>query len=179
MTVRSFGGRQPQVSPSAWIDESAVVIGDVRIGEQSSVWPMVVARGDINAISIGDHTNIQDGAILHVTHDSAEMGAGCPLSIGSHVTVGHRAILHGCTIGDWCLVGMGATVMDGAALAPYTVIAAGALVSPGKHLEGGYLWMGSPARRARPLSDEERAFIGYSAEHYARLKEQHRALKPP
>lgn len=174
MTVRVFENRQPTIAESAYIDATALVIGDVTIGDDVSLWPMVVARGDIHSIQIGARSNIQDGSILHVTHDGPFAPQGYGLSIGSAVTVGHKVILHGCTIGDHCLIGMGATIMDGAYLEPQTMVAAGSLVAPGKHLQGGYLWVGSPARQVRPLRAEELAYLNYSADFYVELKNRHR-----
>ena len=174
MTIREFAGKRPRIATTAFIDDSAVVIGDVSIGEHSSLWPTVVARGDVHNIVVGDYTNIQDGSILHVTHDGEFSPGGFPLRIGDYVTVGHRAILHACTVGDRCLIGMAATVMDGAVLEAGVILAAGSLVPTGKNLDGGYLWVGSPAKRKRPLTENEQAFLDYSAEHYARLKDRHK-----
>ena len=173
MTVRRFQGISPRIAANAYVDDSAVVIGDVSIGEDASLWPMVVARGDINSIDIGARTNIQDGTILHVSHDSEFAPGGFPLRIGADITVGHQVILHGCHIEDGCLVGMGATVMDGAILRSGVLLGAGSLVPPGQELEGGYLWVGSPARRVRPLREQERAFLEYSPIHYVDLKNRH------
>ena len=173
MAVRHYQGISPRIAASAYVDAGAVVIGDVTIGEDASLWPMVVARGDINFIEIGARTNIQDGTILHVSHDSEFAPGGFPLRIGADITVGHQVILHGCHIEDGCLVGMGATVMDGAILRTGVLLGAGSLVPPGQELEGGYLWVGSPARRVRPLREQERAFLEYSPQHYVELKNQY------
>jgi carbonic anhydrase/acetyltransferase-like protein (isoleucine patch superfamily) len=175
MAVRPFKEISPAIAASAYVDEQAVVIGDVVIGKESSLWPMAVARGDVNHIRIGDLTNIQDGSVLHVTH--AHPGApegGYPLIIGNEVTVGHNVTLHGCTVGDRCLIGMGSIVLDGARLEPEVLLGAGSLVPPNKVLEGGYLWLGNPARKVRPLTDAERDWLPYSARHYARLAEGYR-----
>jgi len=174
MTVRCYQEISPRIAASAYVDASAVVIGDVTIGEDASLWPMVVARGDVNSIEIGARTNIQDGSILHVSHDSEFAPGGFPLLIGADITVGHQVILHGCRIEDGCLVGMGATVMDGAVLRSGVLLGAGSLVPPGQDLEGGFLWVGSPARRVRPLREQERAFLEYSPNHYVELKNQYR-----
>jgi carbonic anhydrase/acetyltransferase-like protein (isoleucine patch superfamily) len=174
MTIRSFEGTTPIIAASAYVDDTALVIGDVTLGEDVSIWPMSVLRGDINAIRIGDRSNIQDGSVLHVTHDSDYDPGGKALNVGSDVTIGHGVILHACTVGNRCLVGMGSTVLDGAVLEDGVMLGAGSLVSPGKVLEGGYLWLGSPARKARPLNDRERAFLEYSARHYVDLKNRHR-----
>ncbi len=175
MSTRIFENSAPQIADSAYVDETALVIGAVRIDEDVSLWPMVVARGDVNTIEIGARTNIQDGTILHVSHDSEFAPGGFPLIIGADITVGHQAILHGCTIEDRCLVGMAATVMDGAVLRTGAILGAGSLVPPGRELEGGFLWVGSPARKVRALSKEEEAFLDYSARHYVELKNRHLA----
>lgn len=173
MSVRTFRNQTPVIADGVYIDEQALVIGDVNIGEDSSVWPMSVVRGDIQSITIGQKTNIQDGSILHVTHDSQYNPGGFALEIGDEVTVGHGVILHGCKIGNFCLVGMGATVMDGAILENEVILGAGSLVAPGKVLDSGYLWVGSPARKVRKLTDKERNYLRYSAEHYVRLKNEY------
>jgi carbonic anhydrase/acetyltransferase-like protein (isoleucine patch superfamily) len=151
------------------------VLGDVTLAEDASLWPQVVARGDVNSIVVGARTNIQDGTVLHVSHDSEFAAGGFPLSIGADITVGHQAILHGCTIEDRCLIGMAATVMDGAIVRSGAIIGAGSLVPPGRELEGGFLWVGSPARKVRPLRDQEISFLDYSAKHYVELKNRHLA----
>jgi carbonic anhydrase/acetyltransferase-like protein (isoleucine patch superfamily) len=173
MSIRHYQDKYPRIAQTAYVDESAVVIGDVAIGEHSSLWPVVVACGDVNSIVIGDYTNIQDGTVLHVTHAGEFSPGGRGLRIGNHVTVGHRAILHGCQVGNHCLIGMASTVMDGAILEPKVFLGADSLVSTGKVLEGGYLWMGSPARKVRPLTERELASLDYSAKHYARLKDKY------
>lgn len=173
MTVRSFQKKHPAVPTSTFIDETALVIGDVTIGEDSSIWPMTVLRGDVHFITVGARTNIQDGSVVHVTHDSEHTPGGFAASIGNDVTVGHRAIVHACTVGDFCLIGMGAIIMDGAVIGDHSIIGAGSLVPSGKQLEGGYLYLGSPVKRVRALNDEEKALLAYSAEHYVRLKNSH------
>ena len=175
MAIREFEGVLPNIDPSAYIDDAALVIGDVEIGKDSSVWPFVVIRGDVNRIRIGELTNIQDNSVLHVTHDGPYNPGGYALQVGNRVTVGHRAILHGCTINDNCLIGMGATIMDGAVIQTNTIVGAGSLVTPGKLLESGYLWLGSPVRQVRPLSDDEIKAIEYSTNHYVKLKNRHHA----
>jgi len=134
---------------------------------------MTVIRGDVHSIRIGAETNVQDSCVLHVSHDSEYQPGGSPLILGDRVTVGHRAILHGCEIADNCLIGMGCTILDRAILEPYTLLGAGSLVPTTKRLEGGYLWLGSPVRRVRPLSKKEREYLDYSAEHYVRLAKRH------
>ncbi len=175
--IRKFENHTPNIHSSAYIDETALVSGEVTIGEGSSVWPMTVIRGDVNFIKIGKRTNIQDTSVLHVTHASNEHSVkvtdaqiGYPLIIGDDVTVGHKAVLHACTIGDRVLVGMGSIIMDGVVVEDETIIAAGSLVPPKKVLGSGYLWVGSPAKKARELTDKEKNYLKYSAEHYVRLK---------
>ncbi|MGD8796441.1 MAG: gamma carbonic anhydrase family protein, partial [Thiohalophilus sp.] len=154
MAIRDFENILPDLHPDAYVDETALVIGDVTIGKDSSIWPLTVVRGDVNRIRIGANTNIQDNSVLHVSHDGPYNPGGFALDIGDNVTVGHRVILHGCMIHNDCLVGMGSTIMDGVIVHPYTIIGAGSLVTPGKELEGGFLWLGSPARKVRELTDE-------------------------
>jgi len=173
MTIRKFEDKQPNIDATTFVDDTALVLGDVQIGKNSSVWPLTVIRGDVNAIQIGNNTNIQDNSVLHVTHDGPYNPGGFALKIGNNVTVGHRVILHGCQVGDSCLIGMGATIMDGAVIEENTLIGAGSLVTPNKHLESGYLWMGSPVRKVRKLTDEEIESIEYSAQHYVKLKNRH------
>ena len=172
--IRSFEGITPVIGASTFIDETAVVIGNVTIGEDSSVWPTTVIRGDVNRITIGDRTSIQDGSVLHVNHDADYNPGGDPLSVGSDVTVGHKVMLHGCTIEDRCLIGMSSTILDKVVIESNTMIGAGSLVSPGKVLEGGYLYVGVPARQVRKLTDEELAYLDYAADFYAQLKSRHR-----
>ncbi len=173
MSIRPFEGQLPELGDGVYIDPDAIVIGRVSIGADSSVWPGTVIRGDINTISIGTGTNIQDGSVLHVTHDSDYAPGGYALSIGDEVTVGHQAMLHACRIGNRCLIGMSSIVLDGAVIEDNVVLGAGALVSPRKRLESGYLYLGQPARRARKLTDEELDYLGYSAAHYVRLKQRY------
>lgn len=173
MSIRSFKGVMPEIADSTYIDESAVVIGDVVIEEDCSVWPMTVIRGDVHTIRIGKRTNIQDGSILHVSHDGKYAPGGFPLSIGDDVTIGHGAIVHACTVGNSCLIGMSATIMDGAVLEDKVILGAGALVPTGKKLEGGYLYMGAPVKQVRELKTGELEFLEYSAEHYVKLKDEY------
>jgi carbonic anhydrase/acetyltransferase-like protein (isoleucine patch superfamily) len=172
--IRAFNGKAPIIPDSVWVDGSAVIIGDVVIGQDASIWPMTVVRGDIHRIAIGARSNIQDGSVLHVTHDSRFHPGGFPLIIGDDVTVGHKALLHGCEIGHHCLIGMGATVMDGAVIEPRVILAAGSLVPGGKLLERDSLWRGSPARRVRSLTDGEQEYLDYVAENYVRLARSYR-----
>ncbi len=171
--LRSYQAQRPRIARSAYIDASALVIGDVQIGADSSIWPMCVVRGDVHSIRIGERTNIQDACVLHVSSDSEFLPGGLPLVVGNDVTVGHRVILHACEVGDGCLIGMASTIMDGAVLEAGLMIGAGSLVPTGKHLEGGYLYLGSPVRRVRELQTREREYLAFSALHYARLKDRH------
>ena len=175
MSIRKFQNIAPDIAASAWVDDTALVIGDVSLAKDVSLWPMVVARGDVNSIAIGARTNIQDGSILHVSHDSEFAPGGFPLVIGADVTVAHQAVVHGCTVEDRCLIGMAATILDGAIVRSGAMVGAGSLVAPGQEIEGGYLWVGTPARRVRPLRDQERGFLDYSAKHYVRLKDKYLA----
>ena len=173
--LRAFQGSEPRLPASAFVDPTAVVIGDVTLGEDASVWPQAVLRGDVQRIEIGARTNLQDGCIVHVTHDGPFSPGGVATVVGADVTVGHRVILHACSIGDLCLIGMGAIIMDRAVIESGVIVAAGALVPPGKVLESGYLYVGSPARCLRPLSEQEREHLAYSARHYVTLKNRHMA----
>jgi carbonic anhydrase/acetyltransferase-like protein (isoleucine patch superfamily) len=171
--VRTFMGKSPTLGQKVFIDPSSVVIGDVEIGEDSSVWPCVVIRGDMHRIRIGARTSVQDGSVLHITHASDYNPAGHPLVIGDDVTVGHSVCLHGCTVGNRVLVGIGSTILDGAVVEDEVVIGAGSLVPPGKRLESGFLYMGTPVKQIRPLKDSERKFFTYSAGNYVKLKDQY------
>jgi len=173
MSIRIFDNKQPTLGKRVFVDESAVVIGEVTLADDVSIWPHASVRGDVHSISIGKSTNIQDGSVLHVSHDSEYTPGGFKLSIGEGVTVGHRAILHGCEIGHYCLVGMGAIVMDGATLADKVLLGAGSLVMQNMQLQGEYLWAGSPVRKIRPLTEPELEYLEYSAQHYVRLKDKY------
>ncbi|NVK40781.1 MAG: gamma carbonic anhydrase family protein [Oceanospirillaceae bacterium] len=173
MKIRPFQGNIPKLGARVFVDPSAVVLGDVEIGDDSSVWPLVVIRGDMHRIRIGTASSIQDGSVLHITHAGPFNPDGFPLTIGNEVTVGHQAMLHGCTIGDRVLIGMGSMVMDGAVIEPDVVLGAGSLVPPGKTLESGYLYVGRPARQVRPLSEKEMSYFSYTAANYVKLKDQH------
>ena len=174
MHIRPYNGVLPTLGARAYIDPAAAVIGDVVLGDDVSVWPLTVIRGDVNFIRIGDRTNIQDGTVVHVSHDGphAKLG-GFATRIGSDVTIGHKAIIHACTIEDAVLIGMGAIVLDGAVVKKHGFVGAGALVPPGKVVGEGELWLGNPARKARMLSDAEIEALYYSAGHYVRLKDQY------
>lgn len=156
-----------------FVDQSAVVLGNVVIGDDSSIWPMAVVRGDMNSISIGARTSIQDGSVLHITHTSRFNPRGFALEIGSDVTVGHNATLHGCTIHDRCLIGIGAVIMDGAVVEEEVIVAAGCLAPPGKRLQSGFLYKGNPAKMVRPLTEQEISFFPYSASNYVKLKDEY------
>lgn len=174
MNIRKFKHIYPRIAPSAFIDPTALVVGDVDIDEDASIWPMVTVRGDVNHIHIGKRTNIQDGSVLHVTAASNEEPNGYALTIGDDITVGHRVILHGCTIEDHCLIGMGAILMDGVYVEKYNLIGAGSLIPPGKKLDSGFLWLGSPVKKIRSLTDEEKKQFHTSVSHYVSLKNQHK-----
>jgi carbonic anhydrase/acetyltransferase-like protein (isoleucine patch superfamily) len=176
MHIRPYNGVLPTLGARAYIDPAAAVIGDVVLGDDVSVWPLTVIRGDVNFIRIGDRTNIQDGTVIHVSHDGphAKLG-GFATRIGSDVTIGHKAIIHACTIEDAVLIGMGAIVLDGAVVKKHGFVGAGALLPPGKVVGEGELWLGNPARKARMLSDAEIEALYYSAGHYVRLKDQYLA----
>lgn len=175
MTIRSYQGMTPKLGHNVFVDPTAVVIGDVVLGDGVSIWPMAVVRGDMHRIRIGKSTSVQDGAVLHITHASDFNPEGFPLIIGEEVTIGHKAILHGCTLGNRVLVGMGAIVMDGVIVEDEVIIAAGSLVAPGKTLLSGYVYAGSPARKMREITEKERRFFSYSAMNYVNLQVKHAA----
>ena len=170
MPIRTYNHYQPCLGQAVYIDEQALVIGDVRLGDDVSIWPMAVVRGDVERITIGATTNVQDGSVLHVSHAGPFSPEGQPLTIGRGVTIGHRAVIHACTVGDYCLIGIGAIILDGAVLEDYVMLGAGALVPPGKKLERGFLYVGSPAKPVRALTEKEISFLEYSAQHYVSLK---------
>ncbi len=172
--IRSFDGHTPVICDTAFIDPSAIIIGEVSIAAHASVWPGVVIRGDINDICIGYMSNIQDLSMLHVAHKSPQNPRGYPLHIGEYVTIGHQVTLHGCTICDESLIGMGAIVLDGAVVEKHVLVGAGSVVPPGARLESGYLYIGSPAKKIRPLSVEEICFFKQSALNYLKYGEAHR-----
>jgi carbonic anhydrase/acetyltransferase-like protein (isoleucine patch superfamily) len=175
MNIRPYRNHLPKLGANVYIDPAAVVIGDVEIGDDVSFWPCTVARGDVNHIRIGARTNIQDGAVLHVTHDGPYTPGGFPLVIGADVTIGHGAILHACTIDDACLIGMHATVLDNAHVHKHAMIGAGSVVTPGKIVGAGELWLGNPARCIRKLTEKQIEQLYYSAHHYVRLKNEYLA----
>jgi len=173
VTLQTYRNIAPTLGARVYIHPAAVVIGKVTIGDDSSVWPTAVVRGDVNSIEIGARTSIQDGAVLHVTHDGPYAPGGRALYIGSDVTVGHRVTLHACTIGNACLIGMGAILLDNVVTEDFVMIGAGSVVTPGKRLQTGGLYVGSPARRVRELSQQEIDFFTYSAAHYVKVKDQY------
>lgn len=173
--IAAYLGVTPRLAETVFVHASAQIIGDVAIGERSSIWCGAVIRGDVNSIRIGAESNIQDLSVLHVSHKTPANPAGAPLLIGDRVTVGHRVILHGCEIGDECLIGMGAIVMDRAVLEPRVLLGAGSLVPEGKRLRSGHLYLGSPVRELRALTEEELAYFCYSADHYVRLQQSYDA----
>ena len=171
--LRQFKNKLPVVGKNVYIDDSAIVIGDVILADDVSVWPTTVIRGDVESIRIGEGTNVQDGSVLHVSHAGDYSPKGSPLTIGKGVTIGHRAVVHACTVGDNCLIGIGAIILDNAVLEDYVMLGAGALVPPGKKLEGGFLYVGVPAKQVRPLKKSEKEFLEYSYKHYIRLKDEY------
>jgi carbonic anhydrase/acetyltransferase-like protein (isoleucine patch superfamily) len=177
MAVRPYLECFPQLGARAYVDAAAVVIGDVVLGDDASVWPGTVIRGDVNFIRIGARTNVQDGSIVHVTHEGPfTRPGGWPTLIGADVTIGHGAIIHACTIEDACLIGMGATVLDGATVKKHGFVGAGAVIAPGKIVGEGELWLGNPARPMRRLSEREIEQLYYSAQHYVKLKDRYLAM---
>jgi carbonic anhydrase/acetyltransferase-like protein (isoleucine patch superfamily) len=171
--LRPYQGLHPTLGARVYVDPQACVIGRVTLGDDASVWPMAVIRGDVNSIAVGARTSVQDGAVLHVTHDGPFTPGGLALSVGDDVTIGHKAVLHACTIGDRCLVGMGAIVLDGVVAEDDVMIAAGAVVPPRKRLPSRTLWVGNPARQLRVLTDREVEQLRYSAQHYVKIKDGH------
>ena len=170
MAIRPYKDISPSLGAGVYIDPQDAVIGDVSIGADSSIWPMCTLRGDVNHIRIGERTNIQDGSVIHVTRKRPERPQGYATIVGNDVTVGHRVTLHGCTVEDLCLIGMGALGLDGAVIRSHVLLGAGSLVSEGKELESGYLWLGRPAKRIRELTDEEMKLFAHSARNYVKLK---------
>lgn len=175
MVMKSFQGHSPKLGQRVWVDDSAVIIGDVEIGEDSSVWPLVSIRGDMHKIRIGARTSIQDNSCLHITHASEFNPKGHPVEIGDDVTVGHMVMLHGCKIGNHVLVGMSSTILDGAVVEDNVLIGAGSLVPPGKRLVSGYLYHGSPVKQIRPLTQDEMTYFSYSGGNYVKLKDMYLA----
>lgn len=178
MPLSPYLNSLPVIGDRVYLHPSCQIIGDVTIGDDSSVWCNTALRGDVNRIVIGQGSNVQDLSVGHVSHKTAEKPDGSPLIIGDYVTVGHSVILHGCTIGNDCLIGMGSIIMDDVVIPNQVMIGAGSLVSPGKALESGMLYMGRPARAVRALTDAETAYLRYSAEHYVRVKNNYLKTEP-
>ena len=176
MVMKSFRGYSPKLGQRVWVDESAILIGDIEIGNDSSVWPLVSIRGDMHRIRIGARTSIQDNSCLHITHASQFNPEGYPLTIGDDVTIGHMVMLHGCFIGNQVLIGMSSTILDGAVIEDQVVIGAGSLVPPGKRLASGYLYLGSPAKQVRPLTEHELNYFQYACQNYVKLKNEYLAI---
>ncbi|WP_051937905.1 gamma carbonic anhydrase family protein [Ferriphaselus sp. R-1] len=173
MPLSSYLKTSPALAEHVYLHPSAQVIGEVKIGADASIWCNAVLRGDVNRIEIGRGTNVQDLTIGHVSHKTAEKPEGSPLIVGDYVTIGHSVILHGCRIGNECLIGMGSIIMDDVVIPDRVMVGAGSMVTPGKVLESGMLYMGRPAKAVRALTEEELAYLRYSAEHYIRLKDDY------
>lgn len=173
MTLSAYLNHMPAIGERVYLHASSQVIGDVTIGNDSSVWCNTVLRGDVNRIVIGRCSNVQDLAMGHVSHKTPSKPNGSPLLIGDYVTIGHAVILHGCSIGNECLIGMGSIVMDDVVIADQVMVGAGSLVPPGKILESGMLYVGRPVKAIRALTPEEIAYLKYSAEHYVRVKDHY------
>lgn len=172
--IRNYLDTSPQIDSSCFIDPMCVIIGNVHLEKNVSVWPFAVIRGDVNAIRIGQNSNVQDHAMLHVSHKKADKPEGSPLIIGENVTIGHHVKLHGCTIGHRVLVGIGSIVLDDAIIEDDVMIGAGSLVPPNKRLESGYLYIGSPVKQVRALTEKEKEFLSYSAQHYVKVANNYR-----
>lgn len=171
--IRPWKGILPKIGARVYVDPMAVVIGQVTIGDDASIWPCAVVRGDVHWISVGARTSVQDGAVLHVTHDGPYTPGGLPLVIGEDCVLGHQVMLHACTIGNRCLIGMGAIVMDGALIEDETMVAGGAVVTPRTRCESRSLWAGNPARRLRALTDREIEQLSYNPQSYVRVKDEY------
>ena len=180
MHLRPYRGILPTLGERVYVDPAATCIGDVVLGDDVSLWPGTVVRGDVNFIRIGARSNVQDGTVVHVSHDGphAKLG-GFATVIGADVTIGHKAIVHACRIEDACLIGMGAILLDGVVVEQHGFVGAGALVTPGKVVGRGEMWLGNPARKARMLGDAEIEALYYSAQHYVRLKDEYLSASSP
>jgi carbonic anhydrase/acetyltransferase-like protein (isoleucine patch superfamily) len=171
--LRSFNGVLPSLGERVYVDPAATVIGAVQLGDDVSIWPGAVLRGDVHFIRVGARSNVQDGSIVHVTHDGPYSPGGLPTLIGAEVTIGHAAVIHACTIEDCCLIGMHASVLDGAVVRKYGFVGAGSVIPPGKVVGERELWLGNPARFVRLLSDRQIEQLHYSADQYVRLKDEY------
>jgi carbonic anhydrase/acetyltransferase-like protein (isoleucine patch superfamily) len=169
VTLEPFRGVRPQVDPSAFVHPAATLIGGVTVGAEASIWPAAVLRGDDGAIVIGPQSSIQDGSVIHATEGLSHT------TVGARVTVGHKAILHGCTIGDDCLIGMGSILLDNAVIEPWAFVAAGTLIPPGKVVRSGEMVMGNPFRVVRKLTDKDREWIVHSWNVYVRRAREYLA----
>ena len=176
MTIRAYLNHVPQLGERVYVDEAAVVIGKVSLADEVSIWCGAVVRGDVNTIQIGKRSNVQDGSVLHVTGGSANHPTGSPLIIGEDVTIGHHVTLHGCIIGNRVLVGMGAIVLDDVVIEDEVIIGAGSLVPPRKRLQSGLMYMGSPAKAVRELTEAEKAFLRQSAQNYVATAAAYRQM---
>lgn len=172
--IRPYLAHVPHIDPSCYIDDLSVVIGDVQLAKNVSIWPFAVVRGDVNSIRIGQNSNVQDHCMLHVSHKNTAKPEGSPLVIGEDVTIGHHVTLHGCTIGNRVLVGIKSVILDDAIIEDEVMIGAGSLVPPRKRLESGYLYVGSPVQKVRALTEKEKAFLTYSAANYVKVMNQHK-----
>lgn len=173
MNIRKFNQHIPQLAARVFIDSTALVIGQVTLADDVSIWPITVLRGDVNTITVGARTNIQDGTVIHVAHKSKEHPAGVPTIIGEDVTIGHQTVIHACTIHDRVLVGIGAVVLDNAVIESDVIVGASSLVPPNKVLESGFLYFGSPVKKIRPLTTAEIEHLLYSSKLYVDLKNEH------
>jgi carbonic anhydrase/acetyltransferase-like protein (isoleucine patch superfamily) len=179
MSLRPYLDAFPSLGERVYVDPAATVIGAVTLGDDVSIWPGCVVRGDVNSIVIGARTNVQDGTIVHVTHEGPfTRPGGLPTVIANDVTIGHGAIVHACTIDEFALIGMGAKILDGARVSRFGFVGAGAVIAPGKVVGEGELWVGNPARLARTLSEREIEQLQYSAQHYVRLKDRYLGMTP-
>ncbi|MBC7983322.1 MAG: gamma carbonic anhydrase family protein [Candidatus Obscuribacterales bacterium] len=172
-SIRPYLGILPTLGARVFVDSAAVVIGNVTLGDDCSVWPMAVIRGDVNTIRVGARTSIQDGSVLHVTSPNPAYPQGIPLTIGDDVTVGHSVTLHACTISNYCLIGMGSIVLDDVHVEEFVLIGAGSVVTPRTRLATKGLYVGNPARRIRDLKDSEIETIKRSASHYVKVKDNY------
>ncbi len=168
--IRPYKDHRPKIAENVYIDTSSIIIGRVSLAKDSSVWPLCVLRGDVNDIVVGERSNIQDGTVIHVSRPKPHLPNGWPTVIGNDVTIAHKVMLHGCTIEDRVLIGMGAIIMDGAHIESDVIVAAGSLVPPGKRLVSGFVYSGSPAKQSRPLRENETGMFLKQAANYVALK---------